>query len=84
MGGAVLISPSPSACVLVCERRREGTGDSVGGIVGRLYEAWMPGGGKTFSCRGSVFPRDVKHLRRSGEVMCEVLSSRSTVRKGRA
>lgn len=54
MGGVVLISLSPSACVLVCERRRKGTGDSGGwGDWGRLYGAWMPGGGKTFSCRGS-------------------------------
>lgn len=52
MGGVVLISLSPSACVLVCERRREGTGDC-GGDWGRLYKAWMPGGGKTFSCCGS-------------------------------
>lgn len=43
VGGVVLISLSPSACVLVCERRREGTGDSGGG---GLYEAWMPGGGE--------------------------------------
>lgn len=32
MGGVVLISLSPSACVLVCERRRKGTGDSGGGL----------------------------------------------------
>lgn len=83
MGGVVLISLSPSACVLVCERRREGTGDSgvgVGGweVVRGVDARW---GGKRFRAVG-VFPRDVKHLCRSGEVMCEVLSNRSAVRKG--
>lgn len=81
MGGVVLISLSPSACVLVCERRRGGMGDS-GGTGGGCTRRGCQVGGKRFRAVG-VFPRDVKHLCRSGEVMCEVLSTRSAVRKGR-